>query len=100
MMNSDISAIATIGKWSSLSAAFFTAVSAVAICPWYFDFDSNGSVNYICWLFAAPSYLVMTISYKYVVSLEKNILDSFWAELAVTFAMLYAVYECAIYYRE
>lgn len=99
-MNSDVSAIATIGKWSSLSAAFFTAISAVAIYPWYFDFDSNGSVNYFCWLFVASSYLITTICNKYVVSLQKNILDSFYAELAVTFAMLYAVYECAIYYRE
>jgi len=101
----DISTIATFGKWSSLCCGSFTFVSAISIFPLFFDFDSNGNVNYLCWLFVSLSYLLVTISNAYVVKTTTQqhgfiTKEAFYSDVAAAFATIYACYECAIYYLQ
>lgn len=101
---SAVVSITRVGKWSSICGGTFTAISAVAFFPLLFDFDSNSGINYLCWLLVALSYLIMAVSNKHAVMTSGNGLivaaKLFYADLAVTFATIYACYECAVYYLQ
>lgn len=99
-MSKDISTIATVGKWSSLSGGIFTSISALAFFPIFFDFDSNGGINYFCWLLVALSYLLITLALKHIVKTYGTIVEAFYSDVAATLATIYACYECAVYYLQ
>lgn len=95
-----LSTIATIGRWSSLCSGLFTLISAITICPLLYTFNHHSNITYFCWLIVASSYLLVTICHKYVVKFTKNLTEEFYAELSVVCALMYACYECAVYYLQ
>lgn len=99
-MSKNISAIASVGKWSSLYGGICTFISALAISPFLFDFDSNGGINYLCWFMVSLSYLLMTLSNTYIVKTHSNVTEAFYSDVASTFATMYACYECVVYYLQ
>lgn len=100
IMNSDIAPIASFGKWSSISGGIFTSISAISFFPLYYDFSSNSGVNYFCWLIVAASYLLMTLSHGHIVKTTRanKLAEVFYADVASALAIVYCVYECAVYY--